>query len=157
MKKKRTTTKGGNSKSSLDELAREVYLDLFRTHEALAYSFKTLLAGHGLSEPQYNALRILRGAGEALQVLQVRKRMLTRDSDMTRLFDRLVRRDLVRRSRCDQDRRVVWVELTPTGKELLRTLDRPVMKLHREQLAGLGPAKLRSLKRLLAEALEAAS
>ncbi len=136
----------------LEKLAQVVYLSLFRTHEALLFEFKVLLKEQGLSEPQYNVLRILRGVGKPLQVYQVAARMLTRDPDITRLFDRLVRAELVERTRGEVDRRVVWVSLTPKGRELVRELDRPVMALHGKQLAHLGVRKLRSLHELLEEA-----
>ncbi len=111
-----------------------------------------LLKEQGLSEPQYNVLRILRAIGKPLQVYQVAERMLTRQPDITRLFDRLVREEFVERTRGEDDRRVVWVDLTTKGRELVKELDRPVMALHRQQLAHLGVRKLRLLYELLEEA-----
>ncbi len=149
----KTQTQGQrNHDQSLEELTQEVYLSLFRTHEALLFEFKVLLREHGLSEPQYNVLRILRGSAKPLQVYRVAERMLTRVPDITRLFDRLVRAELVERTRCEADRRVVWVSLTTRGKELVDKLDRPVMTLHRKQLGRLGVRKLRLLSELLEEA-----
>lgn len=142
----------GNHDQSLEKLTQEVYLSLFRTHEALLFEFKLLLKEHGLSDPQYNVLRILRGNAKPLQVYRVADRMLTREPDITRLFDRLVRADLVERTRCEADRRVVWVSLTTKGRELADELDRPVMTLHRKQLGRLGIRKLRLLGELLEEA-----
>ena len=136
----------------LEKLAQEVYLTLFRTHEALLFEFKVLFKELGLSEPQYNALRILRANGKPLPVYQVAERMLTREPDITRIFDRLVRGEFVERTRCEEDRRVVWVDLTAKGKGILKKLDRPLMALHRKQLGHLGVRKLRSLRELLEEA-----
>ncbi len=136
----------------LEKLAQEVYLTLFRTHEALLFEFKVLFKELGLSEPQYNALRILRANGKSLQVYQVAERMLTREPDITRIFDRLVRGGFVERTRGEEDRRVVWVDLTAKGREILKKLDRPLMTLHRKQLGHLGVRKLRSLRELLEEA-----
>ena len=141
-----------NHDQSLEKLAQEVYLSLFRTHEALLFEFKLLLKEQGLSDPQYNVLRILRGNAKPLQVYRVAERMLPREPDITRLFDRLVRAELVERTRCEADRRVVWVSLTTRGKELVDKLDRPVMTLHRKQLGRLGVRKLRLLSELLEEA-----
>ncbi len=148
----KTQTQGrSNHDESLEKLTQEVYLSLFRTHEALLFEIKLLLKEHGLSDPQYNVLRILRGNAKPLQVYRVADRMLTREPDITRLFDRLVRADLVERTRCEADRRVVWVSLTTKGKELADELDRPVMTLHRKQLGRLGIRKLRLLSELLEE------
>ncbi len=136
----------------LEKLSQQVYLSLFSTHEALLFEFKVLLKEHGISEPQYNVLRILRGNAKPLQVYRVAERMLTREPDITRLFDRLVRAELVERTRCEADRRVVWVSLTTKGRKLVNELDRPVMTLHRKQLGRLGVRKLRLLSELLEEA-----
>ena len=149
----KTQTRGRRNRDQrLEKLSQQVYLGLFRTHQALLFEFKVLLKEHGLSEPQYNVLRILRGNAKPLQVYRVVDRMLTREPDITRLFDRLVRAELVERTRCEADRRVVWVSLTTRGKELVDKLDRPVMTLHRKQLGRLGVRKLRSLSELLEEA-----
>ncbi len=143
---------GRSHDRSLEKLAQEVYLSLFRTHEALLFEFKLLLKEQGLSDPQYNVLRILRGNAKRLQVYRVAELMLTREPDITRLFDRLVRAELVERTRSEADRRVVWVSLTTRGRELVDRLDRPVMTLHRKQLGRLGVRKLRLLSELLEEA-----
>lgn len=149
----KTQNQGGKGRDQrLEELTQRVYLSLFRTHEALRHEFKVLLKEQGLSEPQYNVLRILRGNAKPLQVYRVAERMLTREPDITRLFDRLVRAELVERTRCEADRRVVWASLTTKGRELVDELDRPVMGLHRKQLGRLGVRKLRLLIELLEEA-----
>ncbi len=143
---------GTTREERLEKLTQRAYLNLFRTHEALLYEFKVLLREQGLSEPQYNVIRILPENGKPLQINRVAERMLTREPDITRLIDRLVRAELVERTRCEEDRRVVWVSLTTKGRELVDELDRPVMDLHREQLGRLGVRKLRSLNELLKEA-----
>ena len=78
--------------------------------------------------------------------------MLTREPDITRIFDRLVRGGFAERTRGEEDRRVVWVDLTSEGREILKKFDRPLMALHRKQLGHLGIRKLRSLRDLLEEA-----
>jgi len=53
-------------------------------------AFAEALKPHGLSETQYNALRILRGAGShGLACQEIAERMINRDPDITRLLDRL--------------------------------------------------------------------
>ena len=79
------------------------------------------LKPHGLSPTQYNALRILRGAGvDGLPCTEVGARMISRDPDITRLVDRLEKRGLVTRGRGTEDRRVVRARITTAGLELLR-------------------------------------
>ncbi len=73
---------------------------------------------------------------------RVAERMLRREPDITRLFDRLVREELVERTRGEDDRRVVWVSLTTKGRQLVNKLDQPVVALHWKQLGRLGIRKL---------------
>ena len=106
-----------------------------------------------LTFPQYNVLRILRGARpEALSCGTISQRMLTRDSDLTRLLDRLEERGLVRRIRDSRDRRMVTAVITEPGLQLLRRLDGPIGLVHREQLQHLSRKQLETL-RALAEAV----
>jgi len=108
-----------------------------------------LLKGHGLTSPQYNVLRILRGAGEPLSCTDVGSRMWTRDSDVTRLLDRLERRGWIARCRSTEDRRAIRVGITEAGMHLLATLDEPVQLLHKQQFAALSSADRKTLCELL--------
>ena len=142
-----------------DSPAEEAYLNLLRTAAVLAADFERLFKEHGLSEPKYNVLRILRGAkqngefnGEGVPSLEIGDRMITRVPDITRLVDRLEADGLVRRRRCEEDRRVVWVEITPKGLKLLGDLDEPLARLHRAQLGHMTRQELGELSRLLEEA-----
>lgn len=129
---------------------QEAYLSLLRTTDALQSSVEALLKEFGLTPTQYNALRILRGAGaEGLPCSEVGERMITRDPDITRLLDRLQKRGLVERARCKRDRRVVYGKITAAGLKLLRELDEPLERHGREMLKHVGQAKLKQLIELL--------
>lgn len=133
----------------------EAFLNLMRTHDALLRGVQALLRGHRLSLPQYNALRILRGAGDQGRTCgEIAERMITRDPDVTRLLDRLEARALVRRERQASDRRVVRAFITPAGIGLLDLLDEPVDALHARQLGHLGEDELAGLIALLEKARE---
>ncbi|MBI5083603.1 MAG: MarR family transcriptional regulator [Acidobacteria bacterium] len=109
-----------------------------------------LLKQRGLSPPQFNVLRILRGARpEPLTCGEISSRMITRDSDVTRLLDRLERQGWISRSRQQLDRRVVRVSITASGLALLKSLDEPVLALHRHRFSALGSKKTAVLTRLL--------
>lgn len=73
----------------------------------------------GLSPQQYNILRILKGAGEAIKVQTIKERMVERSPNATRLMDKLYAKELIKRFNCENDRRVVYVEITKNGLELL--------------------------------------
>ena len=129
-------------------LEEEVYLNLQRTSERLERRLAEGLRPHGLSPTQYNALRILRGAGaEGLPCGEVGERMVTHDSDVTRLLDRLAKLGLVERSRSERDRRVVVARATPKALRLLAQLDEPVEAMVRESMSRLSPARLEALNR----------
>ncbi|MCP2014596.1 DNA-binding MarR family transcriptional regulator [Deinococcus sp. HSC-46F16] len=137
-------------------LEHQVYLGLQRLAADLGHQTAELLKGSGLSLAQFNVLRILRGAGEGgLTCGEIGERLITRDSDVTRLLDRLEKQALVTRTRSTQDRRVVLSTLTDQGRALLADLDAPLAALHRAQLGSLGPHKLRHWLTLLGEAAAA--
>jgi DNA-binding MarR family transcriptional regulator len=132
---------------------QEACLNLWRTHDHITSEFCRLLAGHGISGPQYNVLRILRGwGGEGLPCQEIAAQMVTRMPDITRLVDRLEQAGLVERARTDRDRRVVLVRITDAGLEMLGRLDEPTGELHRKVLGHLTRQELADLNRLLVKA-----
>ena len=131
-------------------LEDEALVALHRTADRQQWRLSELLKPHGLSPTQYNALRILRGAGDQGRACsEIAERMINRDPDITRLLDRLERRGLAVRSREGQDRRVITTRITPAGLELLRTLDDPVEELNRKIMGPLGDQRLKTLIQLL--------
>ena len=78
-----------------------------------------ILKPHNISEQQYNILRILRGAGKEITVNTVKERMIQKSPNSTRLMDKLCDKNLINRVRCESDRRVVYVEISKRGLELL--------------------------------------
>jgi DNA-binding MarR family transcriptional regulator len=131
----------------------EAFLAVQRTASELGQGLAELLKPLGLTGPQYNVLRILRGAGEAgLACREIAERLVARDPDVTRLLDRMDKQGLIVRTRESADRRVVITRITATGRELVTQLDKPVSDLHLRQLGHLGQTKLRTLLELLDEA-----
>jgi DNA-binding MarR family transcriptional regulator len=129
-----------------EELA---FLELSRTTDMLSRRLSQLLKTEELSSTQYNVLRILRGASEGLPCGEIGNRMITRDPDITRLLDRLEKRELISRCRETKDRRMVMARITPEGLKLLARMDEPVRETHRQQLGHLGRVRLRALTELL--------
>jgi len=129
---------------------QEAYLALLRTADALQSSVEAKLNEFGLTGTQYNALRILRGAGpEGLPCSEIGERMITRDPDVTRLLNRLEKRGLVTRVRAKADRRVIYGKITTAGLKLLREMDEPIEKHGRQILKHVGQEKLQQLIELL--------
>jgi DNA-binding MarR family transcriptional regulator len=133
-----------------DSLEQEVFLTLLWTADRMQWRLSETLKEHGLSPTQYNALRILRGAGkQGLACSEIAERMITRDPDITRLLDRMGKMGLAQRKRGSQDRRVVVAQITNKGLDLLKQLD-PVLHQFLQQLLGeMGAKNLKSLLELL--------
>lgn len=125
------------------------FLTLLRVTNMLSRRLAQVLKREDLSATQYNVLRILRGAPEGLACGEIAKRMITRDPDITRLLDRLQKRELISRCREERDRRTVLTRITPEGLKLLARLDGPVHEAHRKQLGHLGQERLNQLSELL--------
>jgi DNA-binding MarR family transcriptional regulator len=129
---------------------QEAYLSLMRTADALATQVEAWLKEYGLTGTQYNALRILRGAGpEGLPCREIGERMITHDPDITRLLNRLEDRGFVGRSRAKHDRRIIYGKITAAGLKLLREMDAPLEKRGREMLRHVSQEKLKQLIDLL--------
>lgn len=128
----------------------DVYLSLLRAAEHLSRGVAETLAAAELTPTQYNALRILRGAGETgASCSEISERMVTKDSDVTRLLDRLEARGLISREREAKDRRRVVARITGDGLRVLAGLDESVAETHRRQLGHLGERRLAALGKLL--------
>lgn len=134
-------------------IEQQVFINLVKTESEKMFELASLLKAYGLSEPQYNVLRILRGAGkEGLPCGQISGRMLTHLPDITRLVDRLERQGYVSRVRPDEDRRVILIQITARALKLLASLDEPVIQLHKRQFSRLTKTQLRELDALLVKA-----
>lgn len=134
-------------------LQQEVFLNLMRTSAELEHDLTERLKPFGLTLTQYNALRILRGAGpDGLCRNEIRDRMIRPLPDATRLLDRLAEMGLVERGRESDDRRFVTTRITKRGLDLLARMDQPVAAMHATQLGHLSRADLRELANLLTQA-----
>ena len=137
-------------------LEDEVYISLVRTTWLLDAKVHQAYALGKLSPSQYNVLRILRGSRQPLSCSEISSRMVTRDSDLTRLLGGLERRGLVERQRSSADARRIENQITPEGIALMAQLDRPVGEAIRSQLEALGADRLGELADLLEEVRQAA-
>ena len=136
-------------------LEEEALVSLARTAAVIEHAAEDMLGRHGITNTQYNVLRILRGAGKNGRCRnEIGERMVRRVPDVTRLLDRLEAAGLVERERDGEDRRMVTARITPEGLKLLTRLEEPLIAFQQNCLAHLGPQKLRTLIDLLAAARE---
>jgi DNA-binding MarR family transcriptional regulator len=128
----------------------EAWLSILRTADQLKRGAQHFLETVGLTEQQYNVLRILRGAGEpGLPTLAIAERLIEHTPGITRLIDRLEAKGLVRRERPDCDRRQVYCFLTKPGATLLASLDDTVDAQTSAAFARLSKPELKTLIAIL--------
>ncbi len=125
-------------------------INLTYTAKHLSYEFYQSLKKHGLAEQQYNVLRILSGfRSEApLSISFIKERMLDKDSDVSRIVDRLVQKSFVNRIENPEDRRQKSVEITVKGLELLDKMFSCELKVD-TLLSNLTTEEVKELNRLL--------
>jgi len=129
---------------------QEAVVGLMRTADVVRRYFGRLLEPFGVTLPQYNVLRILRGAGsEGLPTLAIAERMIEMTPGITRMLDRMEAKGLVWRERCPSDRRQVTCRLTKAGADLLADLDGVINEEDDGSLSMLSEKEQRTLIRFL--------
>lgn len=98
-------------------------INLLFTANWLNEQIGKILSEEGVTQQQYNILRILRGSATPLSTLKIRERMLDKMSDTSRIVDRLIAKELVLKNTCEKDKRLVDITLSPKGLELVNQLD----------------------------------
>lgn len=131
---------------------QKAIVNIVFTHNWLTEKMKSYLDKEDITPQQYNILRILRGSSpNPLSTLQIRERMLDKMSDTSRIVDRLVVKDLVKKTSCKSDKRLVDVVITDKGRKLLEKLD-----LHSDDMDGmisnLSETEAKTLNKLLDKA-----
>jgi DNA-binding MarR family transcriptional regulator len=102
----------------------KVVVNLMFTNNWVEQQLKQFFEKVGLTLQQYNMLRILNGAKEPLTTLTIRERMLDKMSDTSRIVDRLVLKQLVKKTTSKTDKRLVDVVITKRGRNLIANLDK---------------------------------
>jgi DNA-binding MarR family transcriptional regulator len=138
-------------------VAEQAVLNILRTSDWIDNRLGRLFREFGLTSSQYNVLRILRGEGQPLPSLEIASRLIQVVPAITGLIDRLEIQQLVVRQRCQDDRRVVYVAITPKALELLRRIDGPLDELQKRLVRSLSARELSTLSRLLEKARSGAS
>jgi DNA-binding MarR family transcriptional regulator len=115
-------------------LAQEALLSLLVAANTMNDLMDGVCETHGITRPQYNVLRILRGVHpQGHPRCEIARRMIERAPDVTRLVDRLQRRGLVRRTRGDTDQRQALTSITAKGLRLLEAME-PTIESHTQTL-----------------------
>jgi DNA-binding MarR family transcriptional regulator len=129
---------------------QEATIALLRTASVVGRALGRVLEPWGLSLAQYNALRIIRGAGPSgIATLAIRERMIEEGTTITRILDKLEQSGYIRRERALPDRRQVMCEATADGRRLLDKIDPIVDAADEEAVASLGAREVAQLIDLL--------
>jgi MarR family transcriptional regulator, 2-MHQ and catechol-resistance regulon repressor len=139
-------------KRPFESAEEDALLNLWRTHDKFQIRFVRFFREYGLTSSQYNVLRILRGEGKPLPSLEIADRLITAVPAITGLIDRLEAMELIARDRSTDDRRVVFVAISPKGLDKVIAMDAPLAALHKEMIGHLRVAELAELSRLLEKA-----
>ena len=131
-------------------LAKKVLLNLSFSRNILSDHFADVLKPYDLSAEQYNVLRILRGQkGKPANMGVIQERMIFKNSNTTRLVDKLLLKNLVNRCVCESNKRKIEVNITDKGKQVLHNLE-PSVLAHENRFANnLSTEELEQLNYLL--------
>ncbi len=112
---------GDDIKSKFSNQRVKALLNILYTANWIRSHQNEFFKPYGISPQQYNILRILKGAGEPVMVQWIKDRMIERAPNATRLMDKLCAKELIKRIPCEDDRRVVYIDITESGEKLLES------------------------------------
>ena len=120
----------------------------YQVNDELSSLFKV----YGISLPQFNVLRILRGQnGTAANLSTIQERMIHKMSNTTRLIDKLIDKGYVNRFVCEKNRRKIELFITDQGLKLLKSLDRISDNKEKRLLKNLNIKEKEELIRILSK------
>lgn len=112
------------SQSKFDSEQEKLMINVIYSANLLNLITSRLFKPFDLSPQQYNVLRILRGQkGKSIALMDIEHRMLDKSSNVSRLVDKLISKDLVNRSVSSKDRRRIEIIITSRGKSVLKEID----------------------------------
>ncbi|NJM80958.1 MAG: MarR family transcriptional regulator [Flavobacterium sp.] len=136
-------------------ITKKVILNITFTRNYFGDSFNEILKLYEISSEQYNVLRILRGQkGKLINMQDIQERMVTKNSNTTRLIDKLLLKDMVERNICPANRRKIEINITKKGLDLLLILDPLIEDYENGLTKNLSTEELEQLNYLLEKVRE---
>ncbi|MBT8244398.1 MarR family transcriptional regulator [Winogradskyella sp.] len=130
--------------------AKTTVISVFHINCVIKDALLLQLKPYDLSIEQYNVLRILRGQkGNPINLQDIQERMINKMSNTTRLVDKLLKKDFVKRITCKNNRRKVEISITKTGLEILKELDPKIDGTESKITSPLNLEELKKLNNLL--------
>ncbi len=135
-------------KRSFNSLQEKALVNIMYTHGWIIERMRLFFKNYGITNKQYNILRILKGADKPLSTSQIRHRMLDKMSDTTRLINRMITKGWVKKSVSQTDRRLVDIMITDAGLDLLEEV-RGIEVKAKEIFSNLSEEEIQNLSDLL--------
>lgn len=130
--------------------SRKTVINIIYTANILSDQSSEVLKSFGLSLPQFNVLRILRGQkGKPANLSTIQDRMVNKMSNTTRLVDKLIEKGYASRIICPENRRKVEISITEEGLQLLAQLDAPMDQVNLRAIENLNEEEVLTLNSLL--------
>jgi DNA-binding MarR family transcriptional regulator len=124
----------------------EALLGVLRTAALLEHRINEILRPYGITDLQYNVLRILRGARpDGLCGREISERLVSQVPDVSRLLDRMESMQLLRRERNDTDRRHITARITPKGLRMLDETTPQLEEFDRERFGDFDAERLQQI------------
>jgi len=97
-------------------------VNLFFTSNRLIEQMNTFFKSYGVSQKQYNVLRIIKGATENVSTCYIKERLIEKNADSSRIVERLIKKNLVQKCKNTKDARLISITITKEGKDLLKKI-----------------------------------
>jgi len=145
------------SQSKFDSEQEKLMINVIYSANLLNLITSRLFKPYDLSPQQYNVLRILRGQkGKSIALIDIEHRMLDKSSNVSRLVDKLISKDLVNRSVSSKDRRRIEIIITSRGKSVLKEIDLILADMNSKIKAIISDDKAKQTNRILDQLREIA-
>ena len=135
-------------------VSAELKSDVDQVLEAIIYLYtesrritKELARRADLTGPQLTVVKLLEQIG-GLSLSELSEKIRAQNSTVTGIIDRMEREGLVLRERSKEDRRVVYIKLTPKGRELAQEIPVEPMEIFKGALESLSQQEVRDLMRI---------
>ena len=129
---------------------QKAILNIYYTNCFISSHFQEATKENGITQQQYNILRILRGQHpDAANMGLIKERMLDKSSDVSRIVERLRIKKLIERRTSRKDRRQMEVRITQNGLKLLADLDKGVQQMDNIISNNLSAKEAKTLNELL--------
>jgi MarR family 2-MHQ and catechol resistance regulon transcriptional repressor len=139
---------GSHYKGSKKEIrALDTYIKLVRAADTLSAGININLLSAGLTESQFNVLDALYHLGPLTQK-QLGKKLLKSGGNITMVIDNLEKRNLVKRRRGENDRRVFFVNLTLQGRRQVENILPKQVSRIKNEMSTLTKGEQNELQRL---------